>query len=1363
MTTTQFANNKENVSEHVQSNTLTEISESISTLQVANNKEKHMEEPPVKQAKISESTAIAHLAIIKDVTVSQHEQQQSVLKSTAASTTTFAAPPRDCSSNNTHARNLSQSITIKSDVSQKSPFSHISTQLPGSGPCTDKQAAPSVGSENADQKSGGVKSSYGAGKPYFGMVFVRPGETLPAKSVPSGASLRLGNSKAAQSANKKKGPNKTPTPVVTFPPTPEAKPILSKEEYLAAWKNEKDVQLKKLKKLAYEVVALKTTRPNAKDKLHSAANRVPVRVEYNTEPVVVLKSNNTYLCYVFVDRVSVASGRGLKIKEAKTNAYEAALQKILMPHIRINKIDPESSELEGSKEPFVSPPPEPSEVPLPKSAAKVPPSAVVAPPKTNTIREIPSQQKESNRVSACLKRRLDEQKPLEDFVIVEPLVPVPDCTPAHTLRRSADFNHMLLEYEYFFKGDAARCVVKIENNVLADINAPSKMAAKNKAATKALQKLKDICWVIKTKAEVDSHNKICKEDMLNELYDQSEVGIEEDNVGNRLLRKMGWYGGGVGKHGSGIVEPVSMSTVLNREGLGLSAKKEITEAYKKQVRQVIENYAASGNQEDLVFSYLEFRLEERQVIHDECRRLNLNSKCRSKGRKKFLCVSRKRTASELFDHVMVSGGETARYFLVPPGFDDDTESQLASKEAASSKAASTDGTDGKKDVKDSSAKNTGKGLLPSPGLLGDAPLPAPGLMNNCLHPPAFNNPALAPLQGNPLRPFVGSRFGCPRPEGFRHPPPGLWNRMGHPRMRSIKGNNSVPCMQNRLIYPRMGVNMGNMHFPIGNGINEEYGNNHGHWGPQQSNECFQDFAGHDNSSDNGEMEFNGMNHFHNGEMGPPELPPSGFRSDLTMGNQHGAQNNSGCFQNYDKKNNGFHSERGMRFSGLGKNEDVDDQWGDSNNGFQGEYHCNSGFQNEGMHLPGFSGRGNVQRGGGNNHGDHWSRGNNQGKRWNGMNHFGNQWDAENNQRNEWGGGNNEGNQWDGGNNRGNQWDEGSNQGNQWNGGNNQGNQWGEEANQGNQWGEEANQGNQWGEEANQGNQWAEEADQGNQWGEEANQGNQWGEEANQGNQWGEEADQGNQWAEEADQGNQWGGENTQGNHWGGGINQGNQWDGENQGNQWGRINNLGNKWDGENNPDNQWELQGNNACFQNVSDHRGGFQHWKMRMRGRGFGKMNNTFKEIQDAGGIHIMEDKRGSRYFHNRGSYQNKRFYKHMRGRGRGFGQRGMGETNMGRGQREKGLLPKGPNKGGCEQELIVNGGDDGGPPLSEPVRQPAGVNGSRDLKNCIGGTKGNMQQNVEHFHGNTVPVKGEDRQQSSGSQGVGPLQTQEVGTVR
>ncbi|KAI3494778.1 hypothetical protein L1887_40389 [Cichorium endivia] len=54
----------------------------------------------------------------------------------------------------------------------------------------------------------------------------------------------------------------------------------------------------------------------------------------------------------------------------------------------------------------------------------------------------------------------------------------------------------------------------------------------------------------------------------------SEKAIDESNVGNRMLRNMGWQEGlGLGKDGSGMVEPVQAQATEKRAGLGSQPKK----------------------------------------------------------------------------------------------------------------------------------------------------------------------------------------------------------------------------------------------------------------------------------------------------------------------------------------------------------------------------------------------------------------------------------------------------------------------------------------------------------------------------------------------------------------------------------------------------------------------------------------------------------------------------------------------------------------------------------------------------------------------------------------------------------------------
>ena len=98
---------------------------------------------------------------------------------------------------------------------------------------------------------------------------------------------------------------------------------------------------------------------------------------------------------------------------------------------------------------------------------------------------------------------------------------------------------------------------------------------------------------------------------LKPQNNEKPANSASSGIGHKLLKMMGWTGGGLGKGGAGISEPITAQTIVNREGLGT---KSASTMFKKQIRQIIEEYAASTNPYDLVFTS-GFDNDQRKEMH----------------------------------------------------------------------------------------------------------------------------------------------------------------------------------------------------------------------------------------------------------------------------------------------------------------------------------------------------------------------------------------------------------------------------------------------------------------------------------------------------------------------------------------------------------------------------------------------------------------------------------------------------------------------------------------------------------------------------------------------------------------------------
>lgn len=373
-----------------------------------------------------------------------------------------------------------------------------------------------------------------------------------------------------------------------------------------------------------------------------------------------------FRCSLLIDCILISSGEAQSKKAAKHLAFQKAAELLCRPYLKIEKISAtlDDYRLVGSVEAF-----ETSSSPV----------GIVGrqPVKRQFNTSVTKLGQETKANIGCLAKRQKDtfeekqkrpvaelKQSLAEFVIIERVT----GNAVSTLSQSADMCRSELSFEFLDLPDGkSRCKVSLNGIVLADCVGESKVSLKLEAAELALKLLKEKCYTViyKQLEQADAKNTVQRDTVISDTL-QKQM-IPESNIGNRLLKKIGWTGGGLGKEGNlGIVEPVSLESVINREGLGLSANKGISKDFPLKISNIIQEYMHSDKQEDLVFSPT-FTKEERVIIHQQSRRYQLKNKSYGHDEDRFLVLSRKRTPLELIAHVLANGGETTKYILKPPG------------------------------------------------------------------------------------------------------------------------------------------------------------------------------------------------------------------------------------------------------------------------------------------------------------------------------------------------------------------------------------------------------------------------------------------------------------------------------------------------------------------------------------------------------------------------------------------------------------------------------------------------------------------------------------------------------------------------
>jgi len=168
----------------------------------------------------------------------------------------------------------------------------------------------------------------------------------------------------------------------------------------------------------------------------------------------------------------------------------------------------------------------------------------------------------------------------------------------------------------------------------------SKRDAKHDAAKNGIKKLMDKQPIIyKSDINHDHLSTIEKGQLVRRSYETAPK-LDDSNLGNKLLRKMGWKGsGGIGKHEKGIADPVFVDAVEGRKGVGHEQKN--TSIKRDSVEKTLLDFIRDDQQTEIRFSN-DLSSEERAIVHMRCQKFGLRHKSHGKGDDRYLVVSKKK-------------------------------------------------------------------------------------------------------------------------------------------------------------------------------------------------------------------------------------------------------------------------------------------------------------------------------------------------------------------------------------------------------------------------------------------------------------------------------------------------------------------------------------------------------------------------------------------------------------------------------------------------------------------------------------------------------------------------------------------------
>lgn len=171
-----------------------------------------------------------------------------------------------------------------------------------------------------------------------------------------------------------------------------------------------------------------------------------------------------------------------------------------------------------------------------------------------------------------------------------------------------------------------RLTLPTESPLKFEGSGETKQVARRACIRAALEELIRNCFTIDIKQAIaEGAQEFNKDTMALDLESQAvqeDLGrqLDEDNVGYRLLRNMGWQGGGLG-HGTGLIEPVMLKDSAGGRGLGYEGASAVSKRFKTHVASTLRVFLRETDVFDELKFSPSFSSVERKEIHTIARRL----------------------------------------------------------------------------------------------------------------------------------------------------------------------------------------------------------------------------------------------------------------------------------------------------------------------------------------------------------------------------------------------------------------------------------------------------------------------------------------------------------------------------------------------------------------------------------------------------------------------------------------------------------------------------------------------------------------------------------------------------------------------